>query len=98
VRVELPEFGERAETDPGAGLDVVEGEQYISEEQELLRAGQPLEVLQQVVRDQILLRRENVVFTPHNAFNSREALQRILETTIENIRGFAEGAPKNLIS
>ena len=82
----------------GAGLDVVEGEQYISEEQELLRAGQPLEVLQQVVRDQILLRRENVVFTPHNAFNSREALQRILETTIENIRGFAEGAPKNLIS
>ena len=82
----------------GAGLDVLEGEQYISEEQEMLRSGQPVEVLQQIVRDQILLRRENVVFTPHNAFNSREALVRILETTAENIRRFAEGAPTNLVS
>lgn len=57
-----------------------------------------MEVLQQVVRDQILLRRENVVFTPHNAFNSREALVRILETTVENIRAFAESAPVNLVS
>jgi D-lactate dehydrogenase len=82
----------------GAGLDVLEGEQYIVEEQEMLRSGQPVEVLQQIVRDQILLRRENVVFTPHNAFNSREALLRILETTVENIRGFAEGSPINLVS
>jgi D-lactate dehydrogenase len=82
----------------GAGLDVLEGEQYIAEEQELLRAGHPVEVLEQIVRDQILLRRENVVFTPHNAFNSREALLRILETTVENLRGFAEGVPVNLVS
>ncbi len=81
----------------GAGLDVLEGEQYIAEEQEMLRAGQPVEVLQQIVRDQILLRRENVVFTPHNAFNSREALLRILDTTVENISGFTEGAPVNLV-
>ena len=82
----------------GAGLDVLEGEQYITEEQELLRSGQPVEVLQQIVQDQLLLRRENVVFTPHNAFNSREALLRILETTVENIRGFVQGAPINLVS
>jgi len=82
----------------GAGLDVLEGEQYISEEQEMLRSGHPVEVLQQIVRDQILLRRENVVFTPHNAFNSREAQLRILETTVENLRGFVEGAPTNLVS
>ena len=82
----------------GAGLDVIEGEQFISEEQEMLRAGQPLEVLQHIVRDQILLRRENVIFTPHNAFNSREALLRILDTTAGNIRAFAEGAPCNLVS
>lgn len=82
----------------GAGLDVLEGEQYVTEEQEMLRSGQPVEVLQQIVRDQILLRRENVVFTPHNAFNSREAQLRILETTVENIRGFVQGAPANLVS
>ncbi|OFV97118.1 MAG: hydroxyacid dehydrogenase [Acidobacteria bacterium RIFCSPLOWO2_02_FULL_60_20] len=80
----------------GAGLDVIEGEQYISEEQEMLRSSQPAEVLRQIVRDHILLRRENVVFTPHNAFNSREALLRILDTTVENIRGFLRGAPMNL--
>ena len=45
-----------------------------------------------------LPRRENVVFTPHNAFNSCEALLRILETTAENIRGFAESVPVNLVS
>ena len=80
----------------GAGLDVIEGEQYISEEQEMLRSSQPAEVLRQIVRDHILLRRENVVFTPHNAFNSREALLRILDTTVENIRGYLRGAPMNL--
>ena len=81
----------------GAGLDVVEGEQYISEEQAMLRAEQPAEVLREVLQDHILFRRENVVFTPHNAFNSREALLRILDTTVENIRGFLQGAPVNLV-
>ena len=81
----------------GAGLDVIEGEEYISEEQEMLRSDQPAAVLRQIVRDQILLRHENVVFTPHNAFNSREALLRILDTTIENIRGFLRGTPVHLV-
>ena len=81
----------------GAGLDVLEGEQYIAEEQEMLRSEQPAEVLRQVLRDHLLLRRENVVFTPHNAFNSREALQRILDTTVDNIRNYLSGTPINLV-
>jgi len=81
----------------GAGLDVIEGEQYISDEQEMLRSSQPAEVLRQIVRDHILLRHENVVFTPHNAFNSREALLRILDTTVENIRGFLNGGAIHLV-
>ena len=81
----------------GAGLDVLEGEQYISEEQEMLRSEQPAEVLRGIVRDHVLLRRENIVFTPHNAFNSREALHRILDTTVENILGFLSGNPINLV-
>ena len=81
----------------GAGLDVLEGEQYISEEQEMLRSEQPAAVLRQIVRDHILLRHENVVFTPHNAFNSREALLRILDTTVEGIRGFLSGVSVNLV-
>jgi len=82
----------------GAGLDVVEGEELIQEEEQLLDTKtQTLEKLQAVVRTHVLFRRENVIFTPHNAFNSREALERILDTTIENIRGFAEARPANLV-
>ena len=81
----------------GAGLDVLEGEQYISEEQEMLRSEQPAAVLRQIVRDHILLRHENIVFTPHNAFNSREALLRITDTTVEGIRGFLSGVSVNLV-
>ena len=33
----------------------------------------------------ILLKRENVIITPHMAFDSVEAVERILETTTENI-------------
>lgn len=82
----------------GAGLDVVEGEELIQEEEQLLDIKtQTLEKLQAVVRTHVLFRHENVIFTPHNAFNSREALERILDTTIENIRAFAGARPTNLV-
>ena len=44
-----------------------------------------------------LLRRLNVVFTPHVAFNSREAVQRILKTTVENITAFVAGTAQNTV-
>ena len=82
----------------GAGLDTVEGEQLMNEENDLLRTEQPIEVLRTLLQDHILLRRENVVFTPHNAFNSREALQRILHTTAENISSFTSGTLANSVN
>ena len=38
---------------------------------------------------------DNVVITPHNAFNTKEALFRILDTTISNIDSFVRGTPQN---
>jgi len=38
-----------------------------------------------------------VIVTPHSAFNTTEALERIMETTIVNIAGFVEGKPENLV-
>jgi D-lactate dehydrogenase len=38
------------------------------------------------------------VVTPHTAFNSREALNRILDTTVENILSFASGRPLNVVT
>ena len=33
---------------------------------------------------------ENVTFTPHNAFNTEEANERIVDITLENLRGERE--------
>jgi len=51
-----------------------------------------------VVRDHIMLRMENVIITPHNAFNSVEAIARIADTTVRNIPAFFDGHPQNMIS
>jgi D-lactate dehydrogenase len=81
-----------------AGLDVLEGECAIREEKELLHPEFMKACdLQTVLEDHILLRKPNVYVTPHNAFNSREALLRILDTTIGNIQGFLKKKPINTL-
>jgi len=81
----------------GIGLDVLEGEGLIKEEKQLLYDPQKVEDLGKIVKDHILLGKENVVFTPHIGFYSHEALERILETTMQNINLFLEGRPQNLV-
>jgi len=81
----------------GAGLDVLEGEELVKEERQLLSKDFSKEKLATALRNHILLHRENVVITPHIAFDSREALQRILETTVGNIVAFLNGSPINLV-
>ncbi|MDD5270732.1 MAG: hydroxyacid dehydrogenase [Candidatus Omnitrophica bacterium] len=81
----------------GAGLDVLEGEELINEERELLSKDFPADKMKSLIRNHILMKRDDVVITPHIAFNSREAVQRILETTAENIIGYLEGKPRNTL-
>ncbi len=81
----------------GAGLDVLEGEDLVKEERQLLSKDFSKERLATALRNHILLHRENVVITPHIAFDSREALQRILETTANNISSFLAGTPVNVL-
>lgn len=82
----------------GAGLDVLEGEDEIREEKQLLHknfiAERDLKIL---LKDHILLKNRNVLITAHNAFNSREALNRILDTTIENINCFKKKKLVNVV-
>lgn len=82
----------------GAGLDVLEGEELIKEEIEIMSSEYDREVLAHLVRNHILMRREDVVITPHIAFNSREAIKRIAETTAENINRFILNIPQNEVS
>ena len=81
----------------GAGLDVLEGEEAIYEESALLGDAVNPEKLRIAWQNHVILKKPNVVFTPHNAFNSQEALERILDTTAENIAAFAGGAAKNVV-
>ena len=85
----------------GAGLDVLEGEDMILEEKQLLRNRKDIynpENLQLMLRDGFILQRENVVFTPHIAFYSKEAIQRILDTTVSNIKAFIDGNAANVVN
>jgi len=81
------------------GLDVLEEECAIKEEAELLHETfQKTCDLKTLLEEHMLLQHPNVIVTPNNAFNSTEALIRILDTTIDNINAFFSGVPKNKIT
>ena len=83
----------------GVGLDVLEEERAIIDERQLLSPQWHQQYdLRTVLADHILLNHPRVIITPHNAFNTREALERILDTTVKNIRAFETGRPINVVS
>lgn len=83
----------------GVALDVLEEEIEIKEELEILaRSDLRVEDIKTLWHDHILMKMPNVLITPHNAFNSKEAIERILKTTIENIKGFLNGNYLNIVN
>lgn len=81
-----------------AGLDVLEEENFIKEEVYLLSKEFSLKTdLKVVLENHILMEQDNVIITPHNAFNSKEALEKILEITVLNIKSFLANKPINLV-
>ena len=73
----------------GYGTDVLEDEGEVKDELKYLTETRLKEdVVKNMLYDHILMEMPNVLITPHNAFNTAEALQRILGTTMENIKGF----------
>ncbi|HOX41539.1 MAG TPA: NAD(P)-dependent oxidoreductase [bacterium] len=81
----------------GAGLDVFEGEAEIKEECELINCNTSKNLLRLNVANNILLKDPRVIATPHNAFNSQEAIERILNTTLENIEAIKRNEKYNLV-
>ncbi|MFA5023166.1 MAG: NAD(P)-dependent oxidoreductase, partial [Candidatus Paceibacterota bacterium] len=82
----------------GAGLDVLEEEGVAKDELNFLtNSSQSSHNLKTVLENHVLVDMPNVVVTPHNAFNTWEALKRILNTTLENIKAFSSGTPQNLV-
>ncbi|MFH1402167.1 MAG: NAD(P)-dependent oxidoreductase, partial [Patescibacteria group bacterium] len=82
----------------GAGLDVLEAEIYMGNELALLRQEKSAQKdIETVLNNQYLIDNPNVIITPHNAFNTQEAVERIFDTTIKNIKFFANGDAKNVL-
>lgn len=82
----------------GAALDVLEEEKAIADEAEYLVNPQQREVdFKTLCIDHVLMHHPKVLVTPHNAFNSHEALVRILNTTAENIKAFEGGKPVHTV-
>ena len=68
-----------------AGLDVLEEECYMDEDIEVMGdLGDECD-LELILEDHILMERDDVLVTPHNAFNSVEAMHRIAEATLDNL-------------
>jgi D-lactate dehydrogenase len=84
----------------GAAIDVIEGEALLDyhEETALLRSAVlPDEVLRHSLEISVLEKMPNVIISPHNAFNTVEAILRINQTTAKNIVDFWFGKIPNKV-
>jgi D-lactate dehydrogenase len=81
-----------------AGLDVLPDEPMIREEAELIHSIFNKEHdLRNLVATHVLLRMRNVIITPHSAFNTREAVGRIVDTSAADIAAFLAGRPQDIV-
>ncbi len=84
----------------GAAIDVVEGEALLNhhEETALLRSQDiPDEMMRHSLEISLLKKMPNVIISPHNAFNTLEAVERINNTTVKNILDFWYGITPNKV-
>jgi D-lactate dehydrogenase len=56
------------------------------------------EQMKTLLLNHYLLEHPAVVITPHTAFNTKEAIQRILDVTVSNIQSFSKGTPANILA
>ncbi len=48
--------------------------------------------------DNPLLKAKNCIITPHMSWGPRESRQRIMDTTVENVKSYLAGAPVNVVN
>ena len=48
--------------------------------------------------DNPLLKAKNCLITPHISWAPKEARQRILDCSVQNLRAYADGAPVNVVN
>lgn len=82
----------------GAGLDVLPQEPLLRDEAEVFRDETIADdTLRTLLASNVLLQFPNVLVTPHNAYNTEDAVHRIIESSLANIEAFARGVPVNVV-
>lgn len=76
------------------GLDVLENEDFLLRDETNI-SFEGKEFFLESALNLKLMQFKNVLVTPHIAFNSLDAIYRIMETTFENIKGFLNGNIQN---
>lgn len=82
----------------GVALDTFEGEEIWIEEEFLKRDDLAAITLKEAMESFSIMRSERAILTPHNAFNTREALERILVTSATNLKAYFSDNPQNVVS
>ncbi len=79
----------------GAALDVMEEENILSDPKTLYQKNFDHEDIEKTLYSELIIDHSNTIVTPHNAFNSEEAVKRIITTTSKNIDKFINGKTQN---
>lgn len=82
----------------GAGLDVLEDENLLQNFEEVMSCSDADCKLKTSLINNLIIDHPNTIVTPHNAFNSVEALQRIIYITVGNIKSFTSGTIINQVT
>ena len=51
-----------------------------------------------IKNDNPLLKAKNCIITPHMSWGAKEARQRIMDITVENVRAFLAGKTQNVVN
>ena len=75
----------------GAALDVIEAEELITHENDVLTKDIGNVKIKQAFIGNLLLQKDNVIIMPHMAYDTEEALARIIEKTMVTIKELENG-------
>ena len=79
-------------------MDVLENEDFIIHDDIILKSQDiPKDFAMNTIVNARLMQLKNVLITPHIAFNSVDAVHRILNTTLKNINAFCQGRVENSV-
>jgi len=79
----------------GAGIDVLEDEEALEHPECLFNESCDPNLIKTSLINNMLIDHPKTIVTPHNAFHTTEALQRIIDTSAENIHAALAGNPQN---